>query len=288
MFHVPTGVTAMKRWVIAGAGALVWVAAVSPSGAADIPAAPVVKAPVQAPVGQSWYGFYIGLHGGYAWGREAINYTPDAFYAPLLLAAGVPNALAGGSKGFIGGITYGSNYQFDRIVLGFDSDFSYSDIKSSQTFAATVGGVPFAVTANQRLSWFGTTRLRGGFLLGDHILFYGTGGLASGRAESSTNTVVNVAGGCLVAGACPFGAGSKNMWGWAAGGGIEYAEGPWQFRVEYLHYDLGTLSYTLRDFVVPLNVINASARVSGDMVRGAISYRFNWTPFGLIFGTDRI
>jgi outer membrane immunogenic protein len=278
----------MKRWVIAGAGALVWVAAVSPSGAADIPAAPVVKAPVQAPVGQSWYGFYIGLHGGYAWGREAINYTPDAFYAPLLLAAGVPNALAGGSKGFIGGITYGSNYQFDRIVLGFDSDFSYSDVKSSQTFAATVGGVPFAVTANQRLSWFGTTRLRGGFLLGDHILFYGTGGLASGRAESSTNTVVNIAGGCLIAGACPFGAGSKNMWGWAAGGGIEYAEGPWQFRVEYLHYDLGTLSYSLRDFVVPLNVINASARVSGDMVRGAISYRFNWTPFGLIFGTDRI
>ena len=31
-----------------------------------------------------------------------------------------------------------------------------------------------------------------------------------------------------------------------------------------------------------------SVRVNGDMVRGAISYRFNWTPLGLIFGTDRI
>ena len=97
-----------------------------------------------------------------------------------------------------------------------------------------------------------------------------------------------IAGGCLLAGACASGSASKNMYGWAAGGGIEYADGPWQFRVEYLHYDLGTLSYTMRDLVVPLNFINASVRVNGDMVRGAISYRFNWTPLGLIFGTDKI
>src|SRR2546423_9598118 len=85
----------MKRWVIAGASALVWMAAVSPSGAADIPAAPVVKAPVRAPVGQSWYGFYIGLHGGYAWGRHPIQYTPGAFFAPLLLPPGGPNPVGG-------------------------------------------------------------------------------------------------------------------------------------------------------------------------------------------------
>jgi outer membrane immunogenic protein len=278
----------MKRWVIAGAGALVWMAAVSPSGAADIPAAPVVKAPVAVAPSQSWYGFYIGIHGGYAWGRSAIQYTPDAFYAPLLLAAGAPGSAAGSPKGFLGGITYGSNWQFDRIVIGTDSDFSFTDIKGSQTFSGAVGGVPFTANATQRLSWFGTTRLRGGFLLGDHILLYGTGGLASGHADSTTTNNVPVAGGCLLAGACATGSGSKNMWGWAAGGGVEYAEGPWQFRVEYLHYDLGTLSYTMRDLVVPLNFINASVRVNGDMVRGAITYRFNWTPLGLIFGTDRI
>src|SRR5438477_1575136 len=277
----------MQRWVIAGAGALVWMAAVSPSGAADIPAAPVVKAPVRAPVGQSWYGFYIGVHGGYAWGRNAIQATPDAFYAPLFTVAGTPTSLASNPKGFIGGITYGSNWQFDRIVLGTDSDFSFTDIKASQTVTGAVGGVPFTTTANQRLSWFGTTRLRGGVLLGDHILLYGTGGLASGRAESSTTNVVNIAGGCLIAGACPFGSASKYARGWAAGGGVEYADGPWQFRVEYLHYDLGTLSYTMRDLVVPLQLINASVRVNGDMVRGAVTYRFNWTPLALIFGTDR-
>jgi outer membrane immunogenic protein len=278
----------MKRWVIAGAGALVWMAAVSPSGAADIPAAPVVKAPVKVAPSQSWYGFYIGIHGGYAAGRSAIQYTPDAFYAPLLLAAGAPGSAAGNPKGFLGGITYGSNWQFDRIVIGTDSDFSFTDIKGSQTFSGAVGGIPFTANATQRLSWFSTTRLRGGFLLGDHILFYGTGGLASGHADSTTTNNVPIAGGCLLAGACATGTGSKNMWGWAAGGGVEYAEGPWQFRVEYLHYDLGTLSYTMRDLVVPLNFINASVRMNGDMVRGAITYRFNWTPLGLIFGTDHI
>ncbi len=30
--------------------------------------------------------------------------------------------------------------------------------------------------------------------------------------------------------------------------------------------------------------IGASARFKDDLVRGGISYRFNWTPFGLIFG----
>ena len=226
-FRLPTGVTAMKRWVIAGAGALVWMAAASPSGAADIPAAPVAKAPVMVPAAkQSWYGFYIGLHGGYGWGRNAITATPDAFYAPLFLAAGLPNTVAGNPKGFIGGITYGSNYQFDRIVVGFDSDFSYTDIKASQTINATVLGVPITTNASQKLSWFGTTRVRGGFLLSDNILLYGTGGLASGRIEANANNVVNIPGGCLLAGGCPSGAISQNLWGWAAGGGIEFARGP--------------------------------------------------------------
>ena len=79
------------------------------------------------------------------------------------------------------------------------------------------------------------------------------------------------------------------MWGWAAGAGIEYASGPWQFRLEYLHYDLGTLNFVMRDLIVRrVNVINASVRERGDMVRGAITYRFNWTLLGLLFGTDRI
>jgi outer membrane immunogenic protein len=279
----------MKRWVIAGAGVLLWMAAVSPSGAADIPAAPPVKAPIMVPAKQSWYGFYIGANGGYAWGNNSIEFGPDAFYGPFLLAAGIPTTLAGKPQGFLGGITYGSNYQFNSIVIGIDSDFDWSNIKASQTFNGVFTGVPFTTTASHEIKWFSTTRARAGFLLTDNWLLYGTGGLATARVEASANNVLNVAGLCAVtAGGCPLGSLSKTMWGWAAGAGIEYASGPWQFRIEYLHYDLGTLNFTMRDAVAPLNVINASVRERGDMVRGAITYRFNWTLLGLLFGTDRI
>jgi outer membrane immunogenic protein len=274
-----------KLLVIAGAGVL-WMAAAAPTGAADMPAAPVVKAPV--PASQSWYGFYIGAHGGYGWGRNAIQFTPDAFYGPLFVAAALPTSAAGNPKGFLGGITYGSNWQFDRIVLGTDSDFSFTDIKASQVINGAVGGIPFTANASQRMTWFSTTRLRGGFLLSDNILLYATGGLASARIEASSNNIINIAGGCLIPGGCPSGGISKNMWGWAAGGGVEVAHGPWQFRAEYLHYDLGNVSYVMRDLVVPAAVIGANVKVAGDMVRGAITYRFNWTPLGLIFGTDRL
>ena len=278
----------MKRWVIAGAGVL-WMAAVSPSGAADIPAAQPYKAPIAVPMKQSWYGFYIGANAGYAWGNNSVEFGPDAFYGPLLLGAGIPGTLAGQPKGFVGGITYGSNYQFDRLVIGIDSDFDFSNIKASQTFAGTAFAVPFTATASHEIQWFSTTRARAGFLLSDNWLLYGTGGIATAKVEASANNTLNVAGACLVvAGGCPFGSASKTMWGWAAGAGIEYATGPWQFRLEYLHYDLGTLNFVMRDLVAPVNVINASVRERGDMVRGAITYRFNWTLLGLLFGTDRI
>ena len=278
---------AMKLKVIAGAGALVWMSAVGQALAADIPRAPVLKVPVVAP-SQSWYGSYIGIHGGYGWGRNAIVSTPDAFYAPLFLGAGIPTSLAGDPKGFIGGITYGSNWQFGSVVLGTDSDFSFTDIKSSQTVNGAFGGVPFTANASQKLTWFSTTRLRGGVLLSDNVLLYATGGLATGRVEANSNAVVTIPGGCLLAGGCPAGGIVKNQWGWAFGGGLEVASGPWQFRAEYLHYDLGTVNYQIRDLVVPAAAINASAKVSGDIVRGAITYRFNWTLLGLITGSDRL
>lgn len=273
----------MRRRIIAGAGALVWLAAVGTAIAADIPMAPVVKAPVRAP-SQSWYGFYIGVHGGYGWGHNAIRFTPDAFYLPAFLAAGIPATAAGDPKGFIGGVQWGSNWQFDRIVLGTDSDFSYSDIKASQTFVGMVGPVPFTATSAQRLKWFSTTRVRAGVLVTDNVLLYATGGLASGRIEASASDVVTLAGACLVAGNCLAGAVARNKWGWTVGGGIEYAEGPWQFRVEYLHYDLGTVNFAVADPLVPFAAVAASLRVSGDIVRGGISYRFNWTPWEVIFG----
>jgi len=264
--------------VIAGAGALVWMS-VGPALAADIPAAPVYKAPVAAPVVQNWYGFFIGVSGGYAWGRNGVDTTAGV---PLTPFAG-QTTLAGNPRGGLGGLQWGSNWQFNRVVLGTIGDIYISDIKSSQTIAATVGAATATATIDQHLKWFGTTRLRGGVLLTDNLLVYASGGIASGRGQSTFLTTTNL--GCPAIG-CPFGTGSKNMWGWAGGAGVEYLSGPWSARVEYLHYDLGTLSYPI---AVPAPLFaNASTRMSGDMVLGTVSYKFNWTLFGLLFGSDHL
>jgi outer membrane immunogenic protein len=274
--------------IIAGAGALVWMSAISPVLGADIPARPIVKAPVQAPA-YSWYGFFIGVQGGYGWGHDPVAFSSTT--PPYLSAIGttIPLGLADNARGGTVGVTYGSNWQLGQWVIGTISDFSWSDIRRSEALTLTSPLIPIATRTNfaeQRMRWFSTTRARVGYLIADNVLLYGSGGLATGDVEVTVaNTAVGVP--CAVPGACPAGSFRKTRWGWAAGGGLEYAAGPWIFNVEYLHYDLGTQSFLYGDGVSPA-LLTASTKFSGDMVRGAISYKFNWTPWGLIFGTDRL
>lgn len=247
------------------------------ASAADLP----VKAPtlpVQVPF--NWYGFYIGLQGGYGWSGQTTNLTPDANYAPAAAAGVFPLSVAGDPRGALGGIQYGSNFQFGHVVLGTASDFSFTDIKASQTSVTAVFGPAVTTSARQKLEWLSTTRARAGYTVMDNLLLYGTGGLATGRTSASSS-ILQV--GCPV-GSCPTGSEAKTRWGWSAGGGFEYAMGQWSVNVEYLHYDLGNLHYNLTDPTAPGAFIAASTRFSGDLVRGGINYRFNWTPWELIFG----
>lgn len=249
------------------------------AAAADLP----TKAPVPAVAAPySWYGFYIGVQGGYGWGRDAINLTPDANYAPAAAAGVFPTSLAGDPRGPLGGIQFGSNWQFGRLVVGTASDFSFSDIKASQTSFTTIPGFsPVTTLGTQKLEWLSTTRIRVGYAVADTLLLYGTGGLADGRASASSSITVT---GCPGFGNCPAGSNAKTLWGWAVGGGMEYAMGRWSLNVEYIHYDLGHLNYNITDATFPSGFIAASTKFSGDVVRGGINYRFDWTPWEFIFG----
>ena len=72
--------------------------------------------------------------------------------------------------------------------------------------------------------------------------------------------------------------------GWTAGGGLEWMFWPnWSAKVEYLYYDLGTVSqtYTARcsDAAGGLFFANAgqtTARFDGNLVRAGLNYHFNW------------
>jgi outer membrane immunogenic protein len=224
--------------------------------AADMP----VKAP-PAPTSYNWYGFYVGGTAGYAWGSDPTDLTYGSE-----LPAGLPATEAGNPRGFLGGLEYGTNYQFGRWVLGTESDYSFANITSSQT--TTTGG--FTNVGSEKLSTFSTSRGRAGYTIRDDLLLFGTAGLADGSVKTS------------VASPDFLGSTSKTLWGWTAGAGIEYARGPWSAKLEYLHYDLGNLDLTLTDPAGAF-LASTSTRYAGDIVRAGVNYHFTWTPWDLLF-----
>jgi len=246
--------------------------------AADMP----VQAPVVAPL-PSWYGSFVGVHGGYGWGGDPVRFTGATGVLAPDLGTTIPTTLAGRPRGALAGAQWGTNWQSGRWVYGFLSDLSWSDVRDSET--VTLAGGPVLGTrttsADQRMRWFGTSRLRAGYLAGDNLLFYGSGGLASGGIKVTVDDFVPGVACTPGTAACVNGSRSKSRWGWAAGGGLEYGMGSWSVFVDYVHYDLGHLDLNVSDGVNPATLVT-STRFSGDVVRAGINYRFGSTFFDML------
>ena len=192
----------MKKILLASVGLIAL--GIASASAADIQRRAVMpaKAPAYLPV-YNWTGPYIGISGGFGWGRSDIS-------APL--ASGSFNT----SGALVGG-TLGYNYQMNQFVLGLEGDGSWSNIGGSAT---CTGGLSCSVRNN----WLATARGRLGFAV-DRFMPYVTGGAAFGDIKTSVATL---------------GDATSTKTGWTAGGGIEAAiAGPWTAKVEYLYVDLG-------------------------------------------------
>ena len=142
--------------------------------------------------------------------------------------------------------------------------------------APTLGFVPIASNSAQQLDWLGTVRGRLGWTPIDHLLIYGTGGLAFGQSQAAFTVVAPTAGPPLFA----FSSTSAHV-GWAAGGGIEYALpanwSNWSVKVEYLYYDLGRSTSSIFYAYAPnTSSVTGSIRHNGNIVRAGLNYRFNW------------
>jgi outer membrane immunogenic protein len=277
------------------------IAFAQPARAADLP----VKAPAKPPViatTYNWTGFYVGAHAGYGWSDGDLALTsvgipdPGAPVFAASSASATPPTLGTHLNGFIGGGQFGFNYQTaSQWVWGLEADLSFAGIKGSDTQTGTTGPIPtfpgvipVNVTAigDQKLNFFGTVRGRVGFTPVDSLLVYATGGLAFGRIESGTST----SDAFSVFGISPAsGSASTMRTGWTAGGGIESAltfAPRWSAKVEYLYYDLGTLTYALSTAAVSTGVpptglalgfVNtaATADFRGSLVRVGLNYRLN-------------
>ncbi len=228
----------MKRIILAACAGLLVAAVASPSLAADMPrraykAAPAYIAPF------SWTGFYVGINGGYGWGKSSWT-----------------NVTAGGTtgdfntKGGLVGGTLGYNVQSGSWVWGLEGDLDASWIKGTETANC---GTPGCETKD---TWLGTGRGRIGYAA-DRWLAFITGGAAFGDIKMTTPASTSQ---------------STTRIGWTLGGGVEYAfAGPWSAKIDYLYVDLGKGKC---DIGACGNANAYEATFKANIVRLGVNYRF--------------
>ena len=186
--------------------------------AADLPLpAPLPPAsyyPAARPV--NWSGVYLGINGGYGFGRS--DWTN----------AGISTGNFNTNGGLVGG-TLGINYASNGgFLFGVEGDFDWSGLSGSSSIAACAGlGVPAGVACETKSDWLSTARFRAGYAF-EHLLFFATGGGAIGQLKLGVNPPGNFFN-------------PTPQFGWTAGGGIEYAFTDFlTAKIEYLYVNLGT------------------------------------------------
>jgi outer membrane immunogenic protein len=202
--------------------------------AADLPRQMPAKAPAFVPIAYNWTGFYLGINGGYAWGRSHWN--------------GFGNN-SDPSGGMVGG-TIGYNWQAmgSPWVFGLEGDIDWTNIKGTFTDINCPTG------CQTKNNWLGTARGRIGYAW-DRVMPYITGGLAVGDIEANQLGFAGV---------------HDTKAGWAAGGGVEAAlAGNWTAKLEYLHVDLGSINCGVLACTTPSRV-----GFHADEVRAGVNYRF--------------
>lgn len=158
--------------------------------------APVAELPVA-----SWAGPYVGLSAGYGFGGHA-----DARDAGVNVK----------TKGFVGGVFGGYQWQQENFVYGAEADLGYNGVKGSSNGIEAKGGLE------------GSLRARLGYAVTPEILLYGTGGLAGKNQKIEDATTSE----------------SKAMFGWTAGVGTDIKITDNVFgRVEYRYTDYGNKDF---------------------------------------------
>ena len=176
-----------------------------------------------------WTGVYFGADGGFGWATSK---------GALLDAAGSPLApFSYLVNGPVAGLFVGGNYQINKIVLGIEGDWQWSNLTGNNQILAPLGAVgafpegPFTISTTVRD--YAAVRGRLGFAF-DRFLLFGTGGWAWGNPLTSFALV----------GAAPFVNQGGSSTGWTAGVGVDYAFTESVFgRIEYRYTTLATAGF---------------------------------------------
>ena len=236
----------MKAIILSG---VVSVAMAASASAADLvlPPAPVTPAPV-AP---NWTGFYLGGNiGGVV---EHASGTSD-FTDTNPINPANPQSNSFSNTRFLGGVQAGYNWQFAPLwVAGIEADWDWTNTRYSFCRQTSIDSTPCSdngfgfETISSKTDWLATLRGRLGVTWGNW-LFYGTGGAAWGRINTtlSLSCLVEGCGSLSVATLSTSSSTSTTAAGWVAGLGGEWMlAGNWSVRAEWLHIDLGSINNSL-------------------------------------------
>jgi len=245
------------------------------ANAADLPLKARAMAP--APV-FSWSGFYVGANFGGGWTTSDVGLVSSDFFGPG--GVGGPDGQAtlnrdGSNRfrnfGLLGGLQAGYNWQAGSFLFGlegsidalhFDESFD-TGIRPTPPLSPGLGLYQFS--GQSRTNWLATLGPRVGVISGPWLA-YATGGGAFGDvALRTTSGPFAGCGGCFVTTDT-----SQIRTGWFAGLGAEYALNAYlTVKGEYIHADLGTLSYSdnLAAGGFPTAAFAHSDKVTDDIIR---------------------
>jgi outer membrane immunogenic protein len=206
----------------------------------------------------NWAGAYVGGNLGYG-----IGHNPSRLGITDVLPLITAEAFTLSPAGVTGGAQAGYNWQAGHLVAGVEGDFQGANQKDSICMQACV--VPSNdVTAQQKLSWFGTVRGRIGYAAGPALL-YATGGYAVAGIKTDVQTLN---GGVTTAASF-----DKTLNGWVLGGGIETMFAPnWSTKLEYLYTDYGSVSNSFVSAAPFSTILNSE--LHNHVVRAGVNYHF--------------
>lgn len=269
---------AVKVWVAAAFSAI----AATSAFAADLR----VKAPPPVVDIWTWDKWYVGLNGGYSWGRSD---TAGTFYNHLTGVQLSPTQYTRFNlDGGVFGGQIGKNWQSGKWVFGIEADGQWSGERGSRLFTCVtpaLGGVCNLITAgpgagvsptttfNQEIAWFATFRARAGLLATPTALLYVTGGAAV--AGINTNGVIAGFNAIQQPTSIAWSNESTN-WGWVVGAGLEARlGGNWTGKIEGLYMDLGSVygAPVLTTSNPQLRFIYGSS-ITDIVVRAGVNYHF--------------
>ena len=127
-----------------------------------------------------WSGIYLGGDGGFGW-ETAKGTLTDAMGAPLTSYSYRVN-------GPVAGLFVGGNYQLNRVVLGVEGDWQWSNLIGNNQILAPLGAAgafpagPFTISTT--VKDYASVRGRLGFAF-DRFLAFGTAGWAWGNPLTS-------------------------------------------------------------------------------------------------------